>query len=367
VNVTLKDANGATATQQVSVKLTITKPCTISPNPTSLTFTAEQGKNNPNSQSFTVTSSSNNCTGTVTTNVTTDNGGSWLHADNGGTLGPSGQLGINVSVNTQGLSADSYTGHVNVTFKDANGVTNTQQVSVKLTISPQCVKSANQIPLTFNAQQGGTNPPSQNFTVTSQCTGTITTSVHTNNGGSWLSATGGGQITPSSQLVITVSVNTNGMPAGQYTGYVKVILTEPNGVTDDTYAQANITLKIQEAPTPTPTPPPCITVNPPSLSFSAHQGYNPGAQSFTVTNCGDTGTVTTSVSTDESGPWLSTTGGGQLNAQGQLLINVIVNSQNMAAGTYTGHVLVTLKYANGLTTTQQVNVSLYIEPPPSAY
>jgi hypothetical protein len=115
--------------------------------------------------------------------------------------------------------------------------------------------------------------------------------------------------------------------------------------------------------------PPCITIDQAALPFTAQLGQvsNPSPQTLTVKNCGDTGTVITSVSTNDGGSWLSTTGGGQLNASGQLMINVAVNSQSMAAGSYTGHVIVTLKDANGLTTTQQVNVSLYIQSPPSGY
>lgn len=269
----------------------------------------------------------------------------------GGQLDAGAHLGIKVSANIQGLSAGQYTGSVNSTVTHANGVTTTQQVLVNLTIlqpSPCIVVSPTT--LSFTAEQGGSSPGAQSFTVTN-CgdAGTVTAGI---NGASWLSSDKGGTLGSPGQLSIDVSVNTQGLSRGQYTGSVAVTLTDGRGATTTSQVRVNLTV----------TPACTLSVNPSALSFTAEQGVNtPAPQSFTViSNC--SATVTTSVSTNSGGSWLNADNRGQVDSSNPLGINVSVNVQGLSAGSYAGSVNVTFKDANGATTTNSVDVSLYVTP-----
>jgi hypothetical protein len=326
-------------------------PC-ISVPADAITITAEQG-HNPGPRSFTVS----NCggAGTISTSPSTKNGGPWLSTTGGGPLDVSGQIVINIAANTQNMALGQYTGSVNVTIKDAKGDTNTQQVTVTLTITSQPCIRVTPPALTFTTEQGRNPDPHGSMVINCGDAGTITTSVNTNAGGPWLSATGGGPLDASNWLGVNLSANSQNMPAGQYTGYTDITLKDTKGAS--TTQRVTVTLIITERI--------CISVTPTALTFTAEQtGNNPGAQSATVNNCGGAGTITTSASTNTGGPWLSATGGGQLDAKGQLTINVSVNSQKMLAGQYTGSVYIIFRNAKGGVTTQQVTVTLSITPPP---
>lgn len=339
VKVTLTDASGSIAAQQVSVNLIITKAC-ITVTPGTLTFTAEQGASNLDNQSFTIS----NCgdTGTVTIAVS---GASWLTVGQGSTLNADGQLAITASVNSQSLSSGTYSGSVSITLKDTNGGTSTQSVTAKLTVVPPCTISVNPTQLSFTAEQGQKgNPASQNFTATSSCGGTVTTAA---SGGSWLGVSKGSTLNANEQLSITVSANTADLHQGQYTGTVTVTLGDIYKGTHATTLTVNLTI----------TPPPCISVQPTALTFTTYVGVNPASQSLTVTNCGNTaGTLTTSSSNSK----LGADTGKSLGASGQASISVSVNAQGLAVGQYTYVLYVTMTDVSGASTTISVNVTLTV-------
>ena len=116
-------AAGST-TVNVPITFTITAPAaqpTIGMSPTSLSFNATAGGNNPSTQNIVI---SNTGTGTLTWTVT-DNA-NWLTATQSGNL-------VVASINIAGLAAGNYSGVITVS---ASGATNTPQtVPVALTIA----------------------------------------------------------------------------------------------------------------------------------------------------------------------------------------------------------------------------------------
>ncbi len=306
----------------------VAQPPCITVTPPSLAFTAVKGGNGPAAQTVTLTNScgAGDWLGTVDQ--------SWLSlSTTSGKIDVNGSVNIDVRAAITSLASRTYTGHVvfgsgsnaNMAHIDVTLVVTAPQAKPCITVNPD--------QLTFTTRQRY-NPSSQSFAVTNcGSVGTVMTNVSSN----WLSITGGGPMNTSGQLVINASVNTQDMSAGEYTGYVNVTLTDASGATATKHVTVNLTIS----------QPPCISVNPTSLS---------GPQSFTVTNCGGAGTVTTSVSSN----WLSITGGGPINASGHLVINVSVNTQGLSAGQYTGYVSITLIDANGAIATRQVTVNLTI-------
>lgn len=190
----------------------------------------------------------------------------------------------------------------------------------------------------------GHDPPSQQMKI-GNCggTGNWSASTYTADGTSWLSVNPlGGPLDSGTSQIVNVNVASANLTPGSYNGTISFILGS---------SRATVVVKLSVLPAQ----PPCITVQPTSLSFT---GTNPSSQGFTVTNCGDPGTITTTVSTQDSGSWLSATGGGPLSYQ--LGINVSVNTQGLGIGSYTGYVSVTLTDALGITATKQVTVNLTI-------
>lgn len=86
--------------------------------------------------------------------------------------------------------------------------------------------------LSFIAKQGGSNPVSQSFVVTNYGeAGIVTTGLRPNYGLLWLSVSPGGPIVASGHLAISVSVDTQSLSVGQYTGVVYVTLTDTHKAT----------------------------------------------------------------------------------------------------------------------------------------
>ena len=199
---------------------------------------------------------------------------------------------------------------------------------------PPCI-TVTPTSLAFTGMKGGNGPTTQSVTITNSCgagdwLGTVDQS--------WLSlSTPSGKIGVNGSVNIDVQASITNLASGTYTGHV-VFGSGSNA----NMAHIDVTLAVIA-----PQAKPCITVNPDQLIFTTRQRYNPSSRSFTVINCGSVGTVTTSVSSN----WLSTTGGGRMNASGQLAINASVNTQGMPAGQYTGYVSVTLTDANGAVAT----------------
>jgi hypothetical protein len=114
-----------------------------------------------------------------------------------------------------------------------------------------------------------------------------------------------------------------------------------------------------------PTAPPrtaCVSITPPSLYFTAiaHENSQLPA-SVTVSNCGDAGAWSGSVSTNSGGHWLAIgSSSGTLASAGLHDINIAASSANLAPGTYTGHILFRLGSASA-----EVTVVFHVNPPKS--
>jgi len=325
VTVTSSGATGSPAS--IPVTLNVIAPV-LTVNPSLLNFSFQLGSSTqPPTQQIAVGDASNvNFTATAS-------GGSWLSVSPG-TGSASGNL--TVSVNTTGLTANTYTGAITITATDAT----TQTVNVSFVVSTTPTISAAPASLSFAYQLGGATPPaSQTLTIGGTPGLNITATAATTSGGSWLTATPSSPgTTPGS---VTVAASTTGLVAGTYSGSVTIGASGVSGVVPQVVP---VTFTVTNS----------LTALPASLSFTYTIGATaPSTQSINVTGTAGV-TFSAAVATSSGGSWLTATPASPGTIPGTVTVGV--NTNGLVAGTYNGTVTVTAPNA----TPQVVNVSYVV-------
>ena len=124
---------------------------------------------------------------------------------------------ISVTANPAGMPAGIYNG--SVTVVPASGMAT--GISVTMVISPYAASvSSTPSSLAFSAALGGT-APAQTIAVSAPVSAAVTLSASTASGGNWLSVTPTSGTVP---LQASVSVNTQGLAAGSYSGAISTQL-----------------------------------------------------------------------------------------------------------------------------------------------
>src|SRR5208283_304335 len=237
-----------------------------------------------------------------------------------------------------GLAAGNYSGTITLTAPGASGSPATVAVSLALAQTPSLGVSPTS--LTFSGAAGGTNPASQPVAIANNGGGTLTWSASSNQ--TWLTispASGTGAANPS------VSVNTTGLAAGNYSG--TITLTAPGA--SGSPATVAVSLALAQIPS--------LGVSPTSLTFSGTAGgTNPASQPVTIANNGG-GTLNWSASSNQT--WLTispASGTGAANP------SVTVNTTGLAAGNYSGTITLTASGATGSPATITVNLAVTQAP-----
>lgn len=310
-------ATGATNSPTAGVTFNVTSI----PAPGALTFNAQTGGSNPNPQTLNVTATGPN----VTYSASASSSG-WLSVSSG-TFTTNG-AGPTVSVNINGLSANTYTGTVNINPAFGNAIPVT--VTLNLTSLPSLVSGSPSLSFTSNA---GSQPPSQPLSITSSAAA-ITYAAATSPTGSWLQISSSGGTTPGSE---TVSINLAGLATGVYNGSV-IFTCSPTSSCANASGQLTVpvTLTVTADLTPAPT----------SLTFNyAIGGTLPGAQGVGVTS--DGGAITyTATATSNGGSWLAVTPSSATTPTG---ISASLNAgvvTGLGAGQYTGNIALASAGAN---------------------
>jgi uncharacterized protein (TIGR03437 family) len=201
--------------------------------------------------------------------------------------------------------------------------------------------------LSFTEAQGGSVPASQNLTLTStNGTANFTSSIQYANGSNWL------QISPASGSAsgaVQVSIQQNTLSQGTYNA--NIILSLVGAVSN------SITIPV----TLTVGPPQTVSVSQTSLSFAyTITGAAPASQKITVTSTGGPVAFTVgSTTTGTATGWLST---DITKGNTPMDINVSVNPQGLAAGTYQGSVSISAPTV--LSAPITVPVQLVVSPAP---
>jgi hypothetical protein len=179
-------------------------PPAIGASPTSFSFTATQGGNNPAAQTLSI---SNTGGGTLT--WTASEPATWL------TLSPTGGTGngpVTLTAATAGLTVGTQTATITLSAPGATTVT----VPVSFTVTAAPTINLSPSSLSYAATQGAANPINQNISLTNSG-GTLNWTI--SDDAPWLAvspASGSGSST------LTTSVNTAGLTAGTYNGTLTV-------------------------------------------------------------------------------------------------------------------------------------------------
>jgi ASPM-SPD-2-Hydin domain-containing protein/BACON domain-containing protein/centrosomal CEP192-like protein len=220
-------------------------------------------------------------------------------------------------------------------------------ISVKLTgagtaavVSEALTASANA--LSFSAQAGAAAPATQSLTIGDSPASAVPYTVTADQAWISLSATSG-----TTSSAIQVGAKTAGLAAGNYTGHV---IVSASGVTNSPMS-VTVTLAVTAASTS----PYVLRATPSSLSFSGAVGSSPACQSMDTLDTTPAGPLPVAMSTDVA--WLTVT---PTFGQTELNISACTKTAGLAAGTFTGHVVVTMTGPNNAG--QTVNNSPYLIP-----
>jgi hypothetical protein len=303
-----------------------------------IAFTMQFAGPNPLPQALTIASTGAQFSFTVS--YFGGSGGDWLRVSPSGFCCTTPEAIVASVEAPVGLLAGFYTALI--TLKAGN-VTHT--VPVTLTVVPAGAAFLDNLPgqLTFSAKTGNTPAP-QPLRIRSRNGGSLSWTVKplTSDGGSWLVVSGSSGSTPAS---VNVSINrallpNAGLVAGVFTGQLLVetsgggSFTVPISVElgDSVFGQINgIHFTMLEA------------------------GPDPLPQTITPTSTGANFSFTTGWATSAGGDWLRVSPSGFCCTTPRALRVSVVAPSGLAAGTYTGHLLLTRG-----TTSQTVPVTLTV-------
>lgn len=279
----------------------------------------------------------------VSVSAVTYNGGMWLSVSPSSLTTP-GAVQVYAGPASSALPTGVYSGAIQITPSNpANAIT----VSVTLTVgnAPQGNPSLLASPafLNFTAQAGGLVPAAQTITVTSAVSGlSFAASATTTDYYGWLQVSQPNATIPAA---LTISVNTAGMPAGLYSGNIR--LTPVTGAVLDIPVSLTLTSTTS------------VSANVSAFQFYYQLGsFLPGSQIFTVTSTGS-GVVQVNLTTTTTDMynWLSVTPASAYTPQ---TITVSVQPNQLPAGTYHGNIRVSS--ASSATPALDVPVTLVVSP-----
>ncbi len=267
------------------------------------------------------------------TAASTNSGGAWLSVSPAGAGCCFTPLAVQVIVTAGNLAAGTYTGQVVIT-NFANGAIN-MTIPVTLTVAASGATFFDDLPgkLSYSFKTGGTST-AQSIQIRKAGSGTLnwTVTASTGIGGSWLTATPSSGTAPSN---ITISINKANLPGGGSTvgTFVGQLLFQTSG--------DSVTIPVAVTVGPTV----FEQINP--LNFTMpFAGANALAQVLNVAmNDNTTIRYSASVATAKGGAWLSISPTGNGCCFTPLAEVVSINAGSLAAGAYTGEIIIT-EFAN---------------------
>lgn len=350
---------GSTA-QQFGVVLDLTNSPTISTNVNALSFPFQIGQSTPATESVRITSSTGVPLNYTAVLATTSCGSGWLQAANSNnSLTGVTNDSLTVAVNTTGLTAGTCSG--TITINASNPATAAAAVGSPIVVGVTLyVSTSAQLVLTpailqpFTAAVGAQSPAAQSITLSSTNTDALSYSVaFQGNGGNWLFAGPQNGSTLANANFLTVSVVSSSLPAGVYTGTVTVTAAGPGGaVVADSPVIIPITLNVTSG---------SLTLSTTNLTFPDQTlgGAAPAAQTIAIGSSGQALNYTAVPNSNNAVSWLSVTpASGNTSTNGTLTVSV--DGSKLAAGSYTGTIVVTAAGASN--SPQTINVNFKVDP-----
>ena len=268
-----------------------------------------------------------------TVSVSTSSGGSWLSTSPTGNACCFTPLAVSVIVTAGTLPAGTYSGQVLITNFSNSAIKMT--IPITLTVAASGATFFDDLPgkLSFSFKTSGV-PTSQTIQIRNAGAGTLnwTLTKSTSNGTNWISASASSGAAPST---ITIGITKSALPGGGASAgtFVGQLLLQTTG--DSVTIPIAVTVGTA----------PFTQVNP--LNFTmAFGGANPLAQVINVAMI-DNSTVrySASVATAKGAKWLSISPTGNACCFTPLANTVSVSAASLAAGAYTGEIILT-EFAN---------------------
>ena len=311
-NISVVSSTAGASPVTVPVTLTVSLPQSIS-------FLYQIGSPAPAKICFLLTSTPSGAG--FSTSASVLSGGNWLAA-----TPASGSTPANVCISSSpvGMALGQYTGTVTITGATPNPLT----VSVTLIVANGPILSANPPSLSFVLESGGSPPPAQSVSVTSDVPSTgvpLAAAVSTDSGGDWLAVSPGNSTTPGT---FSVSIKPVTLAPGTYTG--TLVIT--SGTASNSPLKIPVSLSVPDVR---------LSVLPAMVAFTYQVGCKaPGPLSLSLSSKTTAGIPMPAgfAAAAVSGGWLSidshagTTPG---------VVNALANTNGMSAGTYSGTVTVT--------------------------
>jgi hypothetical protein len=336
--ITITDPAASNNPQSCTVTLQISASPRLSVDTTPLSWTAPAGGTKPDDKSLLIRNSGG---GTLVWTATYSP--SWLSgSSSGGSLSAGAPETLTIRVNTSGLAAGTHSGTIVIAAPGALNAPQTINVTLVLSLAP--VIGFLPGPLTFDAPQGGANPPPKDLTLSNQGGGIMAWTATPD--AAWL------LVSPTSDSlgagaseVLTVRVVTTGLAEGTYQAAIHLA----SATASNSQQTVPVTLNVNSQPK--------IGINPKTLSFSTSTDVGtcpPSAVSVT-----NTGSNTLAWSVTGGAPWLQiSSGSGSLGALASQPLVMSVQAAGMPPGNYTTTVQV--EDPNAINSPQTVAIDLTV-------
>jgi hypothetical protein len=305
------------ANSPIPVAITLTvEPPALTLAPTALSFTAQAGGVAPAAQLVTTGSSNGTALGY---SLSASSKEAWLSVKQATGTTPKS---ISISASPAGLSAGTYSGTVIV---DSPGAANSPiPLPVTFTVTPVPTFAVSPELLTFAGKAGEKAPAAQ--TITSSSSGAaLGYTVSASSTGGWLSVKSASGTTPEP---IIVTANPAGLSAGPHTGTITVTGSGTSSGPQVVGVVFNVT----------PVDLPTLAVAPASLAFVVQAGGTSPASQTVVTSSSGKAAINYTVSTVSKGGWLSAEANTGATPGS---LKITANPSGLAAGSYTGTVILT--------------------------
>ncbi len=286
------------------------------------------------------------------TDVHAGTGGNWLTASttSGTSYTPNAaEIGFDEAV-VSTLPAGSYTGEV-VFSSNSSGTAASMTLPVTLTVAASGGPFFDDLPggLQFSLPANGASPGSQVLQVRNAGSGTLTWTVTatTADGGNWLTVSPGSGSAPS---LVTVGVVSQNLPGGAAKGIYNgsLLFESASGAVSVPVTVSAGAVSFAQ-------------VNPLSFDMPAN-GSVPLSQSVGISSTAGSFYFDVSSSTATGGNWLSLSQTGTLYTPDAITVNVVQSvASSLAAGTYTGEVILT-PHSSGTAAPTTIPVTLTISP-----
>jgi len=318
----------------------------ISCSPTSFGFSATRGGSNPANQTLEIWNS-----GIDTLNWTLSEGAAWLSESSTSGSSTSAHDTVAVSVDIAGMSAGDYSANITITAPGASNSPRTVPISLHISSAEPRISFSPEN-FSFAAVEGGPTHAAETLGIWNSGIEILNWSV--SDDAEWLSENPTSGSSTGEYDAVTVSVNTAGMSAGDYSANITITADEAG----NSPRTVPVSLHISEAA-------PQISFTPESLTFTAVEASStPANKTLAIWNSGIE-ILNWSVSDDAE--WLSEspTNGSSTDAHDTTSVTVSVNTTGMSDGDYSANITITAPGASN--SPQTVPVSLYvgeIGPPP---